>query len=294
MLLPVAPWLLDGLAHLIGSARIGSSRAVWLHVGCTTRRGRFVRYVRRVRFPTPQPLLLPSQRRELFETIRDAGFDPHEFDFHDDGRQSSSGGQFVEITHQPTGYYFHLFFNPASVFTDSGWFVELSPGSETRVGATGAGSWSDRATPGLNVWLELLERELDAGEDPWEQIRRERQLVAAEPDAIENTPFTESERAQITTQLREIKEYLRTTRRLPEAQLEQIASRLHYLEEAAGRIGRVDWRNAFVGVMLGLVVQAVAPPDAVREVLSLACRGLSELFGGDIPELPPGGVSRPD
>ncbi|HUQ23588.1 MAG TPA: hypothetical protein VM049_11310 [Gaiellaceae bacterium] len=235
--------------------------------------------------PTPAPLLLPSQKREIFELIRESDFDPRQFELSDDGRTDSTG-KFAEVVHTPSRYHFRI--RESAMFEDSGWRVEMSPGTETRTGYTNLGAWQDVPIPIFKIWLGLLERELDAGEDPWEQIQREREIVAAEPGDVENTPFSESERAQISTQLREIKEYLRTTQSLGAAQMVAIDSRLEYLEEAAGRIGRVDWRNAFVGVMLGLVVEAVAPPEAVREVLSLALRGLSHLFGGALPELPPG------
>jgi hypothetical protein len=197
-------------------------------------------------------------------------------------------GKFSEIVHTPSRYWFRIRESVGMMYGESGWRVEISPATETRRGMTDAAPWDEVVVPALRHWLDLLKRELDAGEDPWEQIQREREIVAAEPGDIENTPFSEGERAQISTQLREIKEYLRTTQSLSEAQLAMIDSRLSYLEEAAGRMGRVDWRNAFVGVMLGLVVEAVAPPDVVREVLALALRGLSHLFGGSLPELPPG------
>lgn len=236
--------------------------------------------------PTPTPVLLPSQRREIFEAIRESDFDPRQFELSDDGRQDTMG-KLAEIVHTPSHYWFRIR-ERGGMYEDSGWQVEISPATETHTGATNIGPWDEVVVPVLRHWLELLGRELDAGEDPWEQIKRQREIVAAEPGGVENTPFSETERAQISTQLREIKEYLRSAQSLGEAQMAAIDSRLEYLEEAAGRMGRVDWRNAFVGVMLGLVVEAVAPPEAVREVLSLALRGLSHLFGGALPELPPG------
>lgn len=236
-------------------------------------------------FHTPAPLLLPSQRRELFDLIRDAGFDPHEFELSDDGRTGHTG-QFAEIVHPSTGYYVRI--RTAGDFEGTGWLVDLFPATETRTASTIAGPWQEVPLVAVRHWLELLARELDAGEDPWEQIKRERQIVAAEPDAVENTPFDGAERAAISVQLEEIKEFLRSTGSLEQAQLAAIERRLDYLEDAAGRLGRVDWRNTFVGVMLGLVVEAIAPPELVREVISLALRGLGHLFGGTLPELPPG------
>lgn len=231
----------------------------------------------------PAPLLLPSQRREIFELIRRSEFEARHFELRDAG-QVDHIGEYAEIIHKPTRYYLRI--RRGSFQGDSGWRVELSPAMETRVGSSAVGPWREIVLPGVDVWLELLARELDAGEDPWEQIAHQRELVAPELHTTENTPFAPEERAQISTQLREIKEYLRSTQSLSEASTAAIEDRLAYLEEAAGRMGRVDWRNAFVGVMLGLVVEAVAPPEVVREVLALALRGLSHLFGVPLPELP--------
>jgi hypothetical protein len=95
------------------------------------------------------------------------------------------------------------------------------------------------------------------------------------------------ERVQITTQLREISEYVRSTYDLPVPQQTALDARLDYLEAAAARgLGRIDWRNAFVGVMMGVVVEAILPPDVAREALALALRGLAHLFG--LPQLPAG------
>ncbi len=42
---------------------------------------------------------------------------------------------------------------------------------------------------------------------------------------------------------------------------------LDYLQDAASRMGRIDWRNAVTGVLLGTVVNAALPGDAVRDAL---------------------------
>lgn len=123
--------------------------------------------------------------------------------------------------------------------------------------------------------------------DLWGELERQRELVVGEHE-VENTRFTTAEQEQIAGQLREIKSYVRRTYQLTESQYSAIDDRLDYLEEAASRIGRIDWRNAFVGAFLGAVVQAVLPPEPVRDVLNLTLRGLGGLFGVDIPELPRG------
>ena len=103
----------------------------------------------------------------------------------------------------------------------------------------------------------------------------------------ENTPFAPSEQAQIIEQLRELREFVRSSYQLSTSQLTAIEKRLDYLAEAATRLGRLDWRNLMVGALLGLIVEAVVPPEPIRAILGLIVRGLGHLFGGGAPpELP--------
>lgn len=59
-----------------------------------------------------------------------------------------------------------------------------------------------------------------------------------------------------------------------------------YLEGAAERgMGRLDWRNAFLGVTMTLLVESIVPPETVRSLLSLTLGVLGHLFGLSPPEL---------
>jgi hypothetical protein len=104
--------------------------------------------------------------------------------------------------------------------------------------------------------------------------------------ATENTPFTEDERLEIATKLADMKNYMETTHGLSTDQMEALEGRLKYLQEAAGRMGRVDWRNAAAGVFLGMIVNATLPGDPARDALVTLLRSVSHMFGHPIPELP--------
>ncbi|GAC1605234.1 MAG: hypothetical protein NVS3B21_34770 [Acidimicrobiales bacterium] len=58
-----------------------------------------------------------------------------------------------------------------------------------------------------------------------------------------------------------------------------LEERLAYIEDAAGRLGRIDWRNAVAGAMLGAIVAAALPPDAVRALLNALFLGVGHFFG---------------
>jgi hypothetical protein len=55
---------------------------------------------------------------------------------------------------------------------------------------------------------------------------------------------------------------------------------LDYAQEAAGRIGRKDWRLLFLGLMLDKILDGLLPPDAVRDILTMALQGLQHVLGG--------------
>lgn len=140
--------------------------------------------------------------------------------------------------------------------------------------------------PLLIEWAERARAEHEAP-DLWAELQQQRELMTGVPEALENTRFTAEERAQIETTLNEAKAYLRSTYELRPAQYEAIEAQLDYLIEASERIGRTDWRGLLVGTLLGLVVQAIVPPEPIRQVMFIVLRGLAGLFGGDaIPELP--------
>lgn len=61
-----------------------------------------------------------------------------------------------------------------------------------------------------------------------------------------------------------------------------------YLEDAARRLGRVDWRTAVAGALLATVVGAMLPPEPVRDMLVMLFRSLGHLLGHPLPGLPSG------
>jgi hypothetical protein len=109
--------------------------------------------------------------------------------------------------------------------------------------------------------------------DLWAELQSNKRLVASVAiGAADNSPFSPEEKEKIARQLTEIKTYVRRTHKLTEDQYTTIDARLDYLIDAAERgMGRIDWRNAFVGAFLGAVVQAVLPPSRYRTSSASRC-----------------------
>lgn len=132
-------------------------------------------------------------------------------------------------------------------------------------------------------WLDDLKRDLETP-DPWAELLRKGEMLEGSADeAVENTPFTPEEQAEIVKLLREIKKYSKKTYSLSEESLLTLEKRLDYLEEAASRVGRKDWVLLFLGTLFTLVVTTVLPPEAVRGVLAILGTTIGHLFGHTIP-----------
>jgi hypothetical protein len=137
-------------------------------------------------------------------------------------------------------------------------------------------------------WAAEAKRDADTP-DLWAELQREREiLTGARYEAGENTPFTPDEQAEIAEQLRQIKEYVKKTNALSEAQVRILDARFDELEDAIRHVGRMAWRLMFLGVVLTLFVADIVPPEAVRQIPVTALHSLDHLFGGGSPpQLPP-------
>jgi hypothetical protein len=139
----------------------------------------------------------------------------------------------------------------------------------------------------LRVWLTKLKQELETP-DLWAALEENRDAIEAPSTEDENTPFSATERAEITKQLAEVKAYAVKACDLSEGQMRVLGKHLDDLAEATGRMGRVDWRTLVYGALLGDIVQGVLPPEAVRSVLMMLLQSVAHLFGHPLPTLPSG------
>jgi hypothetical protein len=233
--------------------------------------------------------LTVRQKNDVFDAIRDYGLDPREFVWLEQLTEVTQVGPGHEpytvqvLAHAPTGYWFQFDVDDRR---GSLWaiYVPGPTGARTREKAV---MW-ESAIEYVREWLQAVAAD-HAALDLWAELDRMKELPPVVSGREPNTPFTAHEQAEITAKLGELKEYLRAThqRELGAEQLDALEARLDYLDGAASRMGRIDWRNSFVGALILVTLERVIPADVVQDVWAVAVHTL-HLFGGGPPPLPMG------
>jgi hypothetical protein len=199
--------------------------------------------------------LLKSQANQLFEELTNDGWNPAEFKW-EETRSPNYGIKFTisRLTHFPSGYYFS--------FDNVGGFHSVwSPDNEKKSKGADLKSWANQLKR-FKEWLGYLKREVESP-DLWSAISQESEIAEAAAADESNTPFSVEEKAYILSGITEIKQYLLTAHKLDP---ELVEARLNYLAEAADRVGRKDWINLLLSVLVGIIIQAAVPSDSSREL----------------------------
>lgn len=119
--------------------------------------------------------------------------------------------------------------------------------------------------------------------DLWGSLAQERELLGSEPAEAVNTPFNADERSQIKRAIDEIRVYITTTYSLTDEPLRRVNAKLDYLIDASTRLGRIDWKNLFVGALFSLALQQLSPTGpGLRELVVTAGHLLRHILGGII------------
>lgn len=209
---------------------------------------------------------------EIFTAITAAGLDPREFDIEDSETEARIKRRWSEsyfIVGGAPGHY-------VGHYVAENWGVDWP---------YDVSNW-EAVMQRVRNWLADVKLDLETP-DLWAELRNEPELLGpAFDDAAENTPFTKDEQKEVARRLQELAEYARHTNRLSAAQMQVLNAKLDYLVSAAGRLGRIDWRNAFVGAILGYAIAVALPLESTRLMLLTVLRGVVHLYG--LPALPGG------
>lgn len=139
----------------------------------------------------------------------------------------------------------------------------------------------------IGEWAKEVRYELDTP-DFWEEVKgNSRVLTELDDELADNRPFTPGERSQIAQRLDEIKEHVSDRYHPAPEQMVQIERGVEELKEAAERVSRKDWKLMLQGTVLGWVVNALVPPEALHSILVVLLHGIAHIVGGGPPVIPP-------
>lgn len=214
--------------------------------------------------------LTKTQKNAVLERIVRASMRPENFEWVADKMPEYDMGMKTDdysvsmLRHRSSGYF----------FTFGEYRLRYSPGPKTKVTFEDHNlSWNTKFRY-LDEWLQAVRHE-DEAPDLWNVVQGERALADAAAETTDNAPFTPQERTEISKRLEEIREYLVEARQIEARQAAIVNGQLAYLRSAADRVGRKDWLNIALSVLVGITLYLALPPENAGGLMRLA----NALFG---------------
>jgi hypothetical protein len=221
------------------------------------------------------PLLQKWQQNDIISAIKVAGIDPTGFDL------DNTSTLFL-MKHKKSGSYITISRNGASYAGDR------VVGDGYKMPYT-AGSWATVASR-AEVWAQEVKRDLDTP-DLWAELQRDAKfLEAVSAGGADNVPFTPQEQEQIAARLKVLANDLGKKFSLTGNQVKALNGKFDELIEDTRRLGRKDWLNALIAVLLTHALNVALPTESVRAFAVTALHAIGRLY----PELPfdPAGLMR--
>ncbi|HEX8559012.1 MAG TPA: hypothetical protein VF668_12970 [Pyrinomonadaceae bacterium] len=201
--------------------------------------------------------LMKHLRNQVFEMIKETGLDPSSFHWEDTHGTVWRNGTIPRLVYANTDFFF-AFENSGNGSFSARW----SPDDKSLHRAlTSSISW-ESVIAYFKAWLSYVKREVETP-DLWTSISQESNVITASSNAGSNAPFGEDEKAYIRNGLDELKRYLLTAHKLDP---ELVESKVNYLIESSGRVGRKDWITLLVGALVSIVTAAYLPPETTRDI----------------------------
>lgn len=250
-----------------------------------------------------EDFLSKFQRNDLFRAIEQSGVPVTEFELKVRLLGSGDGAAWASLDHKASESYFAVL-PSGDTFSIHGWLMDGGkvPDRQRREKERQAyrnfqlALWGVRAHslvfPGMNLgWPELLSlvdtwarkahdlaEEYANAPDLWAELRQGKALLF-ERQQFANTPFTGTEQSDISSQIQQIREYIKVTCELTGEQIAVVEDRLDHVEQASRRMGRKDWLMLFNGALFSLVLSDLVPPQVVQHILWTSFHGLGHMFG---------------
>jgi len=215
--------------------------------------------------------LTKAQRNVVFRKVVALNIDPGEFEWVVEKSQDVSDSLVSLLRHPVTGFYFR--------FDILSFRYSPSVGGRAEVPVIHAAGWDWEDTDRrLDAWLKALKPEIEEP-DLWDAVKKEKLLYqAATAGTTENRPFTISEQAFISEQLKSIQASIVTAHQLSEEQIARLEAGIKYLKESSERMGRKDWINVAIGTVVSVAVGAAFAPEAAGDLLQMVTSSFQTLL----------------
>ena len=217
----------------------------------------------------PAPVILPTQKNELFELLRTNDLPVNQFAW--ETPDARFGASVPRLVHSPSGLYFEIFFDEGFLRS-----VTYFPGPGGRKSHTEVHDWGG-VIRNAGLWATYLKRELSVP-DLWASVQTEREFMSGGPVTAANSAFDQSEKERISRSLNEIRGFLENTQKLSGVQLAIVSSQLAHLEDAANRVGRKDWLLMAIGTLMSIAVTAALSTEQAQALMHFASSSLGWLL----------------
>ncbi|UCD51209.1 MAG: hypothetical protein JSW27_00985 [Phycisphaerales bacterium] len=208
---------------------------------------------------TKKRTVLRSQKKRVFEMLREAGLEPADFEW---SREQVNGMMVSRLIHRSAGYYFQ--FSSYEV----GGYCMACPGRQQLVEYDHPKSWDEQENHVRN-WAGHLRREI-ACPDPWSELAKYRLPVAwAGGEDGPNEAISGVEAQAIAQQLSALADRIEAESDASEEQVAFVRARLAYLAEAAMREKSRDWAYSVLGVCATLAMVLSLDEDDTRKLWAM-------------------------
>ena len=239
--------------------------------------------------------LLPSQRAQLFEAVKQAGFDPAEFRL-DDTEVSRYPADLIvtTIVHQRSGYWLKFEITSLGRRMGDTRCVTYSPGHSSPEEKIITVDWPAQLHAVETYWLPVLRRELEAP-DLWGMIARqreeERQLAYVTSSEEFGSTLTAAEAQEATALLTRIEQRLIEQEHLEGQRAEFVKTEFTYLrkklEDANNKISRKDLVLLTIATALNICTTLKFPGPTVADLYYTVVAGFQQIFLHLLQAVPP-------
>lgn len=216
-----------------------------------------------------QQVLARSQQNLLFQGLRDAELDPAEFEW--SLSTQAYRGTVQTLTHTPTRSLIGV-----AVHQGMYW-INWWPNHTDGVNTIHVETWNDVLFI-FARWMREVKADHEAP-DLWAEIRKVRldNDTTSRPELLK--PFSPAEQKLLEAGLDDVEQYVQSTQPLDPDARAAVRGRFTYLKDAA-RAGarKIDWRNIFVGEIVGMVRDGLLSPSFYQPLMAHATAVLQAVF----------------